>query len=69
MENNVCAVPACRRVILPGETYYLLGGGRVINCEDCACNTPYTIMVGKVPVEMTRGWDKTAVTKNLKKVM
>lgn len=69
MEIARCAVMACRKEITPGETYYLLAGGKVMNCEDCACNSKYTIMVGKVEIEMVRGWDKTAVSKNLKKVM
>lgn len=32
-----CAVMDCRKVIKTGDTYFLLGGGTVINCEKCAC--------------------------------
>lgn len=69
MQSTIRGVLECRKPILSGDTYYLLGGGRVINCENCACLTKYTIIVNKKEIEMTRAWDKTAVSKNLKKVM
>ena len=69
MESNQCAVMACRKAILQGETYYMLGGGKVMTCEDCACNTPASYLVNGKVIQCKRGWDKTAVSKNLKKVM
>lgn len=70
METEVkCAVLACKTMIGSGDTYYLLGGGKVVTCENCACNTPYTLIVNKKEVHLTRGWDKTACVDRLRKVM
>jgi hypothetical protein len=68
-QQHKCGVLECRKPIKKGDTYYLLGGGKVINCEHCACYTSFTLMVGKEAVTMLRGWDKTSVAKNIKKTM
>lgn len=60
-QNLVCAVKECigKRVIEKGDIYFLLAGGTVVNCKECACNTRYTIVVNKKEVHLQRGWDKT----------
>lgn len=66
-----CMTLECRKKntqIQKGETYYLLGGGKVINCEACACFSTYTITVNGKPLHLERGWHKTAVSKNIKKI-
>lgn len=71
-ETLQCMTHACRKkgtLIKKGDTYYLLGGGTVINCEQCACFTEFTITVNKKPITMQRGWDKTAVVKNIRKIL
>lgn len=60
-----CAVQGCGHVIVKDEEYYLLGGGKVINCKSCACDTVYTIMVGTKEVVLRRGWDKVPFTKRV----
>lgn len=65
----ICVVEKCGKAIVVGETYYLLGGGKVVNCEDCACNNQFTIVVNGKSVTMTRGWDKTAVADKIKRVL
>ena len=64
-----CAVHGCETIILPGDTYYMLGGGKVMNCENCACRMPIKIVVNGVDVHMTRSWDKVAIANNLKRIM
>lgn len=59
--NLVCALgKECigKKIIEKGDVYYLLGGGTVVTCQECACNSSYTIIVNKKPVHMQRGWDK-----------
>ena len=46
-----CAVLECRKTINIGDTYYLLGGGKVVTCEECACH-------GKLGKFGERRWDK-----------
>lgn len=48
----------CWGEVKKGDTYYLLCGGTVVNCENCACNVAYTIIVNGKSVDMTRAWDK-----------
>jgi hypothetical protein len=57
------------KMINEGETYYLLGGGKVVNCEFCACSTTFVIIVNQKPITMERGWDKAAVVKNVRKLL
>lgn len=67
-----CMTKACmdkEKMINEGETYYLLGGGTVVNCEFCACATTFDIIVNKKTVTMHRGWDKAAVVKNVRKIL
>lgn len=69
VEDVKCMHMDCRKVIEKGGTYYLLGGGTVINCEYCACDREKTFLVGEKYVTLKRGWDKTAVGSKLKKTM
>lgn len=69
VETIKCMHMDCRKVIEKGEIYYLLGGGTVINCEYCACEREYTLIVGEKYVTFKRGWDKTAVSGKLKKTV
>lgn len=70
MEVKVkCAVIECKTIIRTGDTYYLLGGGKVITCVNCACDAPLKVSVGDKPLQLTRGWNKTAVSDRLRKVM
>lgn len=66
-----CMTEACmdKKMINEGETYYLLGGGKVVNCEFCACFTTFDIIVNKKTVTMHRGWDKAAVVKIVRKIL
>jgi len=65
----VCAVVGCEAKIREGETYFLLGGGKVINCHDCACHKTFKVTVNDKEVTLTRGWDKidNYIGKNLRK--
>jgi len=65
----ICGVLTCRKVIRKGDVYYLLGAGKVINCEECACKTKYKIVMNGKQVEMLRGWDKTFMNPQLRKTL
>ena len=58
--HGQCARLACRAVIRPYEEYYVLGGGKVVNCRRCACDATYTIKLGRRDETFKRGWDQTA---------
>lgn len=58
-----------KREIYEGDTYYLLGGGKVVNCVDCACHHPFIVTVGKDQIQLTRAWHKTAVADRVQKVL
>ncbi len=57
---NQCGRMGCGRVIKPGEEYYELGGGTVMTCAPCASARSFTIMIGRLPTTLQRGWDVPA---------
>jgi hypothetical protein len=65
--HGFCA--RCDALILPHAPYYVLGGGTVINCAECACRGTFEVYVGGKPVILQRDWDKTQCAKSLQKRM
>ena len=61
-----CDVPECRQIIPTGDEYYLIGGGKVVNCVSCIMNRKLRVpiyakgstsqVIGSY--ETGRGWDR-----------
>lgn len=68
-ESLKCVVMACRKPILKGDTYYLLGGGKLVNCKTCACDMPVKLVINNIEINLTRSWDKTAINERIKHVL
>jgi hypothetical protein len=55
-----CEREACGAKIKRHETYFLLAGGKVVNCFQCASAVEYRVKMGKNWVTHKRGWDEVA---------
>jgi hypothetical protein len=71
----LCGVPECRNPIPKGDEYYLLGGGKVVNCMSCVMNRKLRLPIyarGSITqvvdtYETERGWHR--ITKQCPKIL